>query len=129
MNPSGIYGANASFSLNGGTSKKPANDVYGWITGDLLAGFNIGAIASTTEINKEKVGAMNSSDWFSKVPNSSLFSHLQSNKAFYNQYAEILQGLSDAYNFAYSDRFAAVQISLNPAKVDTLQISLLNEAI
>ena len=129
MNPSGIYGANASFSLNKGASQKPANDIYGWITGDLLAGFNIGAIASITKIKGKKVGEMESSTWFNEIPNTSLFSNLQSNKAFYNQYAETLQGLSDAYNFAYSDRFAAVQISLNPATVDTLQISLLNEAI
>ena len=126
ISPTGIYGANAAFSLNKGSEENPTNDVYGWITGDLLAGFNIGAIGSTTIINKEKVGAMNSSHWFSKVPNTKLFSNLQSKTTNYNQYAAALQPLSDAYNFAYSDRFSAVQISLNPATVDELQLSFFN---
>jgi hypothetical protein len=125
IDPSGIYGANAAFSLNGGASQNPANDVYGWITGDLLAGFNIGAIGSETTINETKVGAMTSSEWFT-IANTSLFSNLQSSPSNYNQYAATLQKLSDAYNFAYSDRFSPVLVSLNPATIDTLQISLLN---
>jgi len=124
INPSGIYGANAPFSLNGGASQNPANDVYGWITGDLLAGLNIGAIGSETVINKTMVGAMTSTDWFT-IPNTSLFSNLQNSPSNYNQYAATLQKLSDAYNFAYSDRFSPVLVSLNPATVDTLQVSLL----
>ena len=126
INPNGIYGANAMFSLNGAAKQSPANNVYGWITGDLLAGFNIGAIGSTTSIDGTQAGAMKSSDWFSKIPNTSLFGNLQSNNAYYNEYAETLQGLSDAYNFAYSDRFSAVQVSLNPAKVNTLKVSFFN---
>lgn len=122
INPSGIYGANAPFSKNGGGAENPSNDVYGWITGDLLAGFNIGAIGSTTTINNEVVGGMNSSDWFT-LPISSLFSNLQSKPAYYNQFAATLQPLSDDYNFAYSDRFSPVLISLNPVSVDTLQIA------
>lgn len=128
INPSGIYGANAPFSLNGGTSQNPANDVYGWITGDLLAGLNIGAIGSETVINKTMVGAMTSTDWFT-IPNTSLFSNLQNSPSNYNQYAATLQKLSDAYNFAYSDRFSPVLVSLNPATVDTLQISLLTAIV
>ncbi len=123
INPDGIYGANAKFSLNGAAKQNPANDVYGWITGDLLAGFNIGAIGSTTSFGATMAGAMTSSEWFSQIPNTSLFSNLQSNDAFYNQYAAALQGVSQAYNFAYSDRFSAVQVSLDPAKVNTLTIS------
>lgn len=125
ISPSGIYGANALFSINGGASQNPANDVYGWITGDLLAGFNIGAIGSETIIGKTKVGAMSSTDWFS-ISSTSLFSALQNNPLHYNQYAAVLQQLSDAYNFAYSDRFSPVLVSVNPAIADTLQISLLN---
>ncbi|PHS10339.1 MAG: hypothetical protein COA88_02540 [Kordia sp.] len=125
INPSGIYGANAPFSLNGAASQTPANDVYGWITGDLLAGLNIGAIGSETVINGKTVGEMTSSEWFT-IPNTSLFGNLQRNTSNYNQYAATLQKLSDAYNFAYSDRFSPVLVSLNPVKVNTLQISLLN---
>jgi len=128
INPSGIYGANTPFSLNGGASQNPANDVYGWITGDLLAGLNIGAIGSKTMIKGKKVGEMTSSEWFT-LPNTSLFGSLQSSSSNYNQYAATLQKLSDAYNFAYSDRFSPVLVSLNPAKVNTLQISLLNAKV
>ncbi|NQY30242.1 MAG: hypothetical protein HRT69_12320 [Flavobacteriaceae bacterium] len=128
INPSGIYGANAPFSLNGGTTQNPANDVYGWITGDLLSGLNIGAIGSETIINGKVVGEMTSSEWFT-IPNTSLFGNLQSNATNYNQYAATLQKLSDAYNFAYSDRFSPVLVSLNPDKVNTLQVSLLNASV
>ncbi|WP_420551512.1 beta-1,3-glucanase family protein [Tenacibaculum aiptasiae] len=123
INPNGIYGANAMFSLNKAAKQSPANDVYGWITGDLLAGFNIGAIGSTTSFAGTQAGAMKSSDWFSKIPNTELFGNLQSNDAYYNQYAATLQPLSQAYNFAYSDRFSAVQVSLDPAKINTLEVS------
>lgn len=129
-NPAGIYGANAQFTLEvNGVSKgtiAPANDVYGWVSGDLLAGFNIGALGSIVQISNEYVGAMKSSDWFQKIPNTELFGALQSNAAFYNQYAAALQSKSDAYNFAYSDRFDAVQISLNPEKVNTLELTVMN---
>ena len=125
ISPSGIYGANAPFSINGGATQNPANDVYGWITGDLLAGFNIGAIASTTKINSVQVGTMESSKWFT-LPYTSLFGNLQQNSLYYNQYAAILQQLSDAYNFAYSDRFSPVLVSLDPSTVNALQISLFN---
>ena len=128
INPSGIYGANTPFSLNGAASQTPANDVYGWITGDLLAGLNIGAIGSETVINGKTVGEMTSSEWFT-IPNTSLFGNLQRNTNNYNQYAATLQKLSDAYNFAYSDRFSPVLVSLNPVKVNTLQISLLNASV
>ena len=129
INPDGIYGANAPFSLNGGGSQNPANDVYGWIAGDLFSGLNIGAVGSSTTIDGTMVGAMPSSQWF-KISNTSLFQNLQPNNSTnYNQYAATLQGLSDAYNFAFSDRFAPVLVSLNPATVDTLQISLLPEAV
>lgn len=128
INPNGIYGANAMFSLNGAAKQSPANDVYGWITGDLLAGFNIGAIGSTTSISGTVAGAMKSSDWFSKIPNTELFGNLQSNDAYYNAYAATLQTLSQAYNFAYSDRFSAVQVSLDPAKVNTLEVSFFDVA-
>lgn len=129
LNPSGIYGANAQFSLDGAAAAKPLNDVYGWIAGDLFAGINIGAVGSSTEIGTTMAGAMKSSDWFKKIPNTSLFSNLQSESGNYNQYANALQGLSDVYNFAYSDRFSAVQISVNIAKVDTLTLTLLDDTL
>lgn len=129
INPSGIYGANAFFSLNGDTAEEPINNVYGWICGDLFSGLNIGAFGSSINIGGTEVGAMPSSQWFS-IANTDLFQNLQpNNPANYNHYAATLQAFSQAYNFAYSDRFAPVLVSLNPATVDTLQITLLPENV
>jgi hypothetical protein len=47
LNPTGIYGGNAPYYLNGATSPTaPGNDVYGWVGGDLFSGLNIGAVGS-----------------------------------------------------------------------------------
>ncbi len=112
INPSGIYGANAPFYLDGSpTSTYPQNDIYGWITGDLLAGLNIGAVGSTTVVNGQQVGLMESNQWFSLT---SYFSALQPNNPdYYNQYAAAMSTVSDAYNFAYTDRFAHVTVPLD----------------
>ncbi|HTU26151.1 MAG TPA: hypothetical protein VMF30_12170, partial [Pirellulales bacterium] len=121
--PSGIYGANAPFYLDGSsTPTMPGNDVYGWIEGDLLAGLNIGALGSLTMVNGVAVGQMESSQWFS-LPG--YFSYLQpGNDNYYNQWAAAMGGVSDAYNFAYTDRFAHVTVPLDPSRVDTLVINI-----
>lgn len=125
LNPAGIYGGNAAFYLNSdGQLTTPGNDVYGWIGGDLFSGFAIGAIGSQTKINGVMIGAMNSQDWFSKIPTSDFFAGLQSATTNYNQWAAALAPLSDAYNFSFTDRFAAVFASLNPATVNCLEITL-----
>lgn len=127
MNATGIYGGNAPYYLNGAaTSTTPANDVYGWIGGDLFSGFSIGALGSSTLIGKTMAGAIKSQDWFA-IPASYFFSGLQPlNSTNYNQWASKLSGLSNAYNFAFTDRFAHVLAGLNPATVDTLEIVLLD---
>jgi hypothetical protein len=131
LNPSGIYGGNAAVSLNGATPPTPAaNNVYGWISGDLMSGLNIGAVGSTTPSNgtgSTMVGALSSQEWFG-LSESLFFDGLQQDNR-YNQWAATLAPLSDAYNFAYSDRFAAVFASLNPATVDTLTLILENDTI
>jgi hypothetical protein len=123
VSPSGIYGANAPFYLDGSlTPTMPGNDIYGWIEGDLLAGLNVGALGSLTMVNGVQVGQMESSQWFS-LPG--YFSYLQpGNDNYYNQWAAAMSGVSDAYNFAYTDRFAHVTVPLNPAEVDTLVINI-----
>lgn len=128
MNSTGFYGGNAPFSLNGAAATPPANDVYGWVTGDLFSGMNIGALGSSYEVSgipgapsATKVGSLNSQYWF-RIPQSDFFATLQPTGKYYNQYAQVLSGVSDAYNFAYTDRFAHVLLSLNPANVDILEI-------
>lgn len=129
-NPSGIYGGNTPYYLNGSTtSTNPGNDVYGWVGGDLFAGLNIGALGSTTTVGNvpgvpvpAMVGSLASHLWFG-IPNQFFFGGLQPG-SYYNRWAATLAPLSQAYNFAYSDRFAAVFVSLNPATVDTLTVVL-----
>jgi autotransporter-associated beta strand protein len=121
ISPTGIYGANPTFYLNG-TAQTPQNDLYGWMTGDLLAGLNIGAVGSTVVRNGVQVGTMESSQWFGLA---NLFSGLQPNNPdYYDQWAAALSNLSDAYNFPYSDRFAQVTAPLNPANVNSLEIDI-----
>jgi hypothetical protein len=129
LNPSGIYGGNTPFSLNGAASAAPANDVYGWISGDLFSGLNIGAVGSTSiNVQMEVIGSMPSSEWF-KLQLGGLYKPLQPLQPNYNQWAATLQPLSQAYNFAYTDRFAHVFASLNPSTVDTLIVTLESDNI
>ncbi|HTQ12434.1 MAG TPA: beta-1,3-glucanase family protein [Rhizomicrobium sp.] len=126
--PSGIYGANPQFSLDGGTPIYPQNDLYGWMTGDLLSGINAGAVGSmvTLSHNATPVGAMPSADW-RNLPK--LFDTLQPLNPYFNRYAGRLSTLSQAYNFAYTDRFNVafpnVTVTLDPGRMDTLQVVIL----
>lgn len=122
-NPAAIYGANPHFQLDG-APMTPQNDLYGWIIADLFAGLNIGALGSTVEVNGQQVGQMESQHWFALTQR---FAALQPNQRYYNQWAAQMSELSDAYNFAYTDRFAHVVAPLNPAQVDTLEIVFLRE--
>lgn len=131
--PASTYGGNPMFCLNGGELQSPQNDLYGWILGDFFAGLNIGALGSKMEVDNQVVGEMSSSQWFAILPKKEkdkkkmLFNNLwDSGKSnYWNQWAAVLNPMSDAYNFAYSERFSAPQISLNPHKVDTLILTLL----
>jgi hypothetical protein len=117
-NPAAIYGANPNFKLDG-APMTPQNDLFGWVIADLFAGLNIGAVGSTVEVNGQQVGQMESQQWFGL---SQRFAALQPNEPFYNQWAAKMSTISDAYNFAYTDRFAHVFAPLNPAEVDTLEL-------
>lgn len=120
VSPTGIYGANPTFLLDGQLVGS-GNDLYGWMSGDLLAALNIGAVGSTVLRNGVEVGTLDSSQWFALTD---LFASLQPANPFYNTWAAALDPLSDAYNFAYSDRFAPVTVTLNPSTVDTLELDL-----
>ncbi len=125
--PTGIYGANPAIYFDGAaTSIYPQNDLYGWIIGDLLAGLNIGAVGSTApDDNNGIVGELDSQQWFQL---STFFEALQPDcPVCYNQWAAAIAPLSQAYNFAYSDRFAHVTAPLNPQTVDTLELTFLSD--
>lgn len=122
-NPAAIYGANPHFQLDG-APMTPQNDLFGWIIADLFAGLNIGALGSTVEVNGQQVGQMESQQWFALTQR---FAALQPSQPYYNQWAAKMSTISDAYNFAYTDRFAHVVAPLNPAEVDTLELVFLRE--
>jgi hypothetical protein len=67
---------------------------------------------------------MESQQWFALTQR---FAALQPSHPYYNQWAAKMSELSDAYNFAYTDRFAHVVAPLNPAQVDTLELVFLRE--
>lgn len=130
LDPASVYGGNPMFSLNGGPPQAPANDVYSWILGEFYSGLNVGAIGSSAVVDGEVVGEMDATWWFDHLPQSGvLFDKLWTDndgaEAFWNVWAAALNPRSDAYNFAYSERFSAPQLSLDPARVDTLEIDLL----
>ncbi|MEN2988488.1 hypothetical protein WG926_09250 [Tistrella sp. BH-R2-4] len=136
LNPAASYGAAPAFSLNGGALQTPGNDVYGWILGDFFAGLNIGAIGSATTVkvsgSSVAVGDMASSDWFSTLPAKGLlFAALWPAGVtdHWNQWAAALNPSSQAYNFAFAERFSAPQLNLNPKTVDTLSITLLSRTV
>lgn len=120
--PTGIWGANAPVSINSGPYASPPNDLLGWVVGDVLSGLNIGALGSTTVVNGTEVGQMPSQQWFTLT---GLFNVLQPTQpTYYNGWARAIAGISDAYGFAFSDRFQHVFATLNPALVDTLEIDI-----
>ena len=128
LNPAATYGGNPQFSLNGGAPQNPQNNLYAWILGDFFAGLNIGAIGSSVKVEGAVVGEMTSSKWFSKLPQSGeLFDKLWDSNVtnHWNQWAQVLNSRSEAYNFAYAERFSAPQLSINPNEVDTLTLILL----
>ena len=46
-----------------------------------------------------------------------------------DQWAAALNPCSQAYNFAFAERFSAPQLNLNPASVDTLTVTLLDRTV
>jgi hypothetical protein len=129
LNPNGIYGANAPFTLNDNSNTTtPANDLYGWVAADFFSGLNLGIIGSSVvvaSVSENPVGSLSSSDWWT-IPVGSLFSNLQSSPQYYNQYAAILSQYSQAYNTPYSDRLSpnTALISVTADEADTISVVL-----
>ncbi|MDE1150109.1 MAG: hypothetical protein PW843_26445 [Azospirillaceae bacterium] len=131
--PTGVYGANPSYSVNGGAQTGGiVNDVYGWVVADLLAGLNYGFLGSTTPVNSQPLGAYTSSQWLQLAADtpSIRFGGAQSNSAYYNGYAaQIAKMTEDAYGFPFSDRVQQLLLYFPPAGqtngVDYLKITIL----
>ncbi len=115
----GIYLGNVPWTVDGNADSFAKNDVYGAAVRDVLAGFNLGFMASETKDPNTGIpfGQESSKYWWHS-PRA--FEFLQPKHIFYNQYAQIVTGHSDAYSWAFSDRWSHVQANLHG--METLEV-------
>ena len=135
--PAGIYGANTGYTISGLTGANESlngdynslqNDVFGWVVADLLAALNVGFVGAPALVpGTNKTIGDSPQIWFDTTNN--LYSQgLWGAKAwkgasppvsdFWNTWAYELfnvPGGTDAYGFAFTDRFAAsILVGFNP---------------
>jgi hypothetical protein len=115
----GIYSCNPPYQLDGSPGHFD-NTVYDAVIRDVLAGFNLGFVASATTDpgTGTAFGDEPSGLWFKSAK---AFDFLQPSQPFYNQYAKVIAANSNAYGFPYSDRWQTVQANLN-SPIDALQL-------
>jgi hypothetical protein len=122
----GIYLGNVAWTVDGAAGSFNDNDVYAAAVRDILAGFNLGFVASATVDPNTGMafGSESSKHWWSSTQ---AFEYLQPNNIFYNQYAQTVTGTSDAYSWAFSDRWSHVQAHLYG--MQTLEVVVLPDTI
>jgi len=137
--PGGIYGANAGYTIAGltgddaqwnGNVKSLQNDVFGWVVADLLAALNTGLVAApvTYPPTQESVGD-SSQDWFYSADNpttpyslglwgAGAWTGAEPASDFWDSWGWELfnvEGGTDAYNFAFTDRFVnGILVAFDP---------------
>lgn len=148
----GIYTAAPPYTVDSykGPVQKGSNSVYDQVISDLLAGFNLGLVGSTVidprlsgtaPLNNipagTELGRENSAAWYSTGPSYGLnpmlsaaqaFSTAQPRQTFYNEYAEYVSGITDAYSFPYTDKTAAPLLTTTPGAADTAVITILPDS-
>ncbi len=128
----GIYGANPFYSIDGGPQVLNSNSVYDAVIRDILGGFNLGFVDSTTIDPKSSpataFGDEPSNMWFQS---NQFFNFLQptappSGQTFYNPWAKVVFDNSNAYGFPYSDLLTSLPapVLLPLPTGDTLQITV-----
>jgi hypothetical protein len=99
-------------SSDGSTINPP---VLAQVLHDLCSGYNFGFINSRTADPKTHIpfGAEPSYLWFTHATTSMLYSGLQPNHPYYNQYAQLIASASSgtAYGFPYADAVAGVTLN------------------
>lgn len=125
-----IYAANPAYNIvsdgYSGPGNMSDNDVYAAAVRDILAGFAIGYVGSTVE-DPNHPGVMLKDEESKQWWESGLaFSEVQPTNKYFNEYGEAFYLYSDSYGFSFSDRLPhkPVQVSLNPANVDTLTFTV-----
>jgi len=143
--PAGIYGNAADFDwtsvtpmtsfddsslATSGSENAGANDVLGWMMGDILAGMTMGFPGSA-------FGSDNSSsEWF--LHPELAFQNAQTNPLYYDTWAAALWQLTSSYAMGYEDRFGQNLLAFangaglpgfNSVDGAFLQINILPDAI
>lgn len=103
-----IYTTNGIFYVNGAEWNTARNDVNAAVYRDVMTGFNLGYFGAEND----------SSKWAGLKP-------FQNGNG--NPYAKVIHEGSDSYGYSYSDNSNKVLLSLDPAKVDTLKITILGD--
>jgi hypothetical protein len=120
----GIYSANPPYTVDGNSSTIGVNDVYAAVVRDMLAGFSFGFVNSSTR-------DPNTGNFFSAEPSTywwqstKAYNYLQTASPNYNQYANYLYTVSNAYGQPFSDRWQKVQANWDYTDVTTLEIDIL----
>lgn len=148
--PAGIYGANSGYEIAGiagansgdnGDVKSLQNDVFGWVVADLLAALNTGLVgAPVTDPATGKSIGDSPEQWF-VLGNNPYTQGLWGGAAwsgqtgpngqpidsFWNTWAYALYnvaGGTDAYGFAFSDRFEeGILVSFDPPPANPSAVS------
>jgi len=118
-----IYKANPPYKVNGRGAVITDNDVYAAAVRDVLAGFDLGFVGSTTK-NPATGHAFKddpSKTWWSS---KKAFAFLQPQKPYYDRYAQYISENSNSYGFPFSDRWVHVQANLSNG-IDKMEITIL----
>jgi len=126
---SGIYTQSPRCNIDG-VNATPGNDAIGAAIRDVLAGFSYGFIGSNEQNPNapgKTFGESTSSEWHlpRTLPIKYAFAGAQPNHPYYNQYAAALNPITMAYGFPYSDFVEKPLASLDPASIDSMDITVL----
>ncbi len=126
-----IIGADPTFYVNGSAENFGFNDVYAAAVRDILGGFDLGFVGSTTKdaLTGLELGAETTNNWYvvqngTAANAANAFAAAQpTNPTFYDQYAAAVAAAGDSYGFPFSDLFPGPQVSLD--NTDTTVITIL----
>ena len=125
---SGVYGCNSPYTRG---SNQPTsgitNDVWGQVTGDLLAGLNFGYVGSTQNFKGQTIGSLSSTEWWGgTMPDGTVidpgatpggtdvyFNNVQNDSRDYNSYSGSISTLTFGYGFPLQDRLGKNLLTMN----------------
>jgi hypothetical protein len=133
----GIYTANPPFTVDGTAEVIANNDVYAAAVRDMLGGFDLGFVGSTTKDAMTGVEFVDepTSDWYAvnngtAVNGPLAFGNAQpTNPTFYDQYAGLIAHYSNSYGAPFSDLLPGPQANIDPNTFDQVNITITADAV